>query len=83
MDFRASIDELLNRAEGARAVFLRDPIGSREVGVNHGPQLYGKTLLLQLVIDTRVIASERAYANDCYVNGGIRCQGRSRRELLI
>lgn len=37
LNFWASVDHLLNRAEGARSIFLGYLIGSRDVGVNHGP----------------------------------------------
>ena len=83
LDFRAGVDHLLDRTESARTIEPGDVIGPDHVGVRYGEQANRFSLLLKLVIHTRVILPKCTCTYYGDVDCGVRGQKSSRRELVI
>jgi hypothetical protein len=67
---------LIDGTEGADTVFFGGLVGTGEVGVDDGGETDRVALLLEMVINARVVASEGAYAYDGYVDAGVGWQKR-------
>jgi hypothetical protein len=71
VDFGAAFEYSIDGFEGAHAVFLGGVVGAGGIGINDGGEADEVPLLLELVIDAGVVASEGAYTYDGYVDGSV------------
>lgn len=75
LDFISRGNQLLNRAQGTCSVFLGNSVSTAGVSVHDRSQTPRFALPLELLVNTDVITSECAYANDGDVDTVVRVQG--------
>ena len=67
-DFTVGGQHLPHRAEAPAAEFSCHCVRAAEIGIHYPNQARSFALLLQLFVNTRVVATEDARAYDCYRN---------------
>lgn len=66
---------MFDRTECPNAIFVRDCIGPVHIGIDDSNQANWFSLLLELAIDSRMVASEGTHAYDSYIDWMIRSRG--------
>jgi hypothetical protein len=78
LQFAVRRDKLVQRSERSAGKFLSDGIGARDITIHDAQQADGFSLLLELLVDTRVIAPKGTHADYCYIDDVVGSQRRSR-----
>jgi len=61
-------EKLFHRGQRGTAKLAGDGLGLRRVAIHNGNQFHASALLLQVMVNARVVAAERAYTNDRHPN---------------
>ena len=68
LNLAVGADKLLDGAETPASEFAGNCVCSGNIGIDHAHQPHRLILFGKLVIDARVVATERPHADDCDVN---------------